>query len=82
MKLSNWLTARWNRRVIELEEESQPFRRFCDLVKFVPRGAKIACNPVTSFHSLKSSVGETEKTPNNQSIGARALANNSEENPD
>ena len=54
-KLPDWLTSRWNRKVAEIEEETGQFPDFSIFVSFVTREAKIACNPVTSLHALKSS---------------------------
>lgn len=62
-KLPDWLTARWNRKVSDIEEETKTFPSFRQFVEFVTREAKIACNPVTSLHTLKSSDGEKVKTP-------------------
>lgn len=81
-KLPDWLTARWNRRVIEIEEETKTFPSFSQFVEFVTKEAKISCNPVTSLHALKSSDGEKVKTPKTRSVGAKVLASSSEENPD
>ena len=62
-KLPDWLTARWNRKVIEVEEVSSKLPSFSQFVKFLIREAKIACNPVTLLQSLKQV--EIEK-PNQQ----------------
>ena len=81
-KLPDWLTARWNRRVIEIEEETKTFPSFVQFVNFVAKEAKIACNPVTSLHALKSSDGEKVRSPKTRSVGVKVLASSSEENPD
>lgn len=60
-KLPDWLTARWNRKVIKIEEETKVFPSFSQFVGFVTREAKIACNTVTSLHALKSGDGERIK---------------------
>ena len=82
-KLPDWLTASWNRKVMENLEEWQEFPSFEQFVKFVTKEAKIACNPVTSLHALKSSDGEKVKaTPRTRAVGAKVLASTSEEKPD
>ena len=79
-KLPDWLTARWNRKVIAVEESTHDFPSFREFVQFLAREAKIACNPVTSLHALKS--GEKVKTPMPRNVGAKVLASSSEESPD
>lgn len=37
-KLPDWLTARWNRKVIQIEEEYGSFPTFSNFVDFVTRG--------------------------------------------
>ncbi|KAJ8342594.1 hypothetical protein SKAU_G00325220 [Synaphobranchus kaupii] len=81
-KLPDWLTARWNRKVIEIDEANKAFPNFSQFVEFVTKEAKIACHPVTSLHALKSSDGEKVKTPRTRSVGAKVLASSSEEKPD
>ena len=81
-KLPDWLTARWNRKVIELEEATRAFPSFSKFVEFVAREAKIACNPMTSLHALKSGDGEKVKPYKVRSVGAKVLASGSEEKPD
>nr|XP_054606831.1 uncharacterized protein LOC129166991 [Nothobranchius furzeri] len=54
-KLPDWLTARWNRKVMEMEEENGQFPSFSQFVRFLTRESKIACNPITSLQSLKLS---------------------------
>lgn len=78
-KLPDWLTSRWNRKVIDILEETETFPSFSQFVKFLTREAKIACNPVTSLHALKPSEDGKPKTPRIQSPGARVLATNSDE---
>ncbi|KAM9429662.1 uncharacterized protein ACWYII_017688 isoform 1-T4 [Salvelinus alpinus] len=78
-KLPDWLTSRWNRKVIDILEETETFPSFSQFVKFLTREAKIACNPVTSLHALQSSEDGKPKTPRIQSPGARVLATNSDE---
>ncbi|KAI2665797.1 Phosphatidylserine decarboxylase proenzyme [Labeo rohita] len=60
-KLPDWLTGRWNRKVIEVEEQHSCFQTFSNFVDFITREAKIACNPVTSLHALKGSDSEKFK---------------------
>ncbi|KAL7849158.1 hypothetical protein SRHO_G00207810 [Serrasalmus rhombeus] len=78
-KLPDWLTSRWNRKVMEVEEESQTFPSFSQFVQFLTREAKIACNPITSLHALKPSEGEKSKVLKNRSPGAKALATSANE---
>ena len=54
-KLPDWLTSRWNRKVVEIEEFSGGFPNFNQFVDFITKEAKIACNPVTSLQALKNS---------------------------
>lgn len=81
-KLPDWLTARWNRKVIEIEEQCGSFPTFSNFVAFVSREAKIACNPVTSLHALKANDSEKVKPPKARNVGAKTLASNAEEEPD
>ncbi|KAL7874933.1 hypothetical protein SRHO_G00059030 [Serrasalmus rhombeus] len=81
-KLPDWLTARWNRKVMEFEEETQDFPSFHTFVEFVSREAKIACNPMTSLHALKSGDAERVKPSKVRNVGAKVLASASEEKPD
>ncbi|XP_042244222.1 uncharacterized protein LOC121880779 isoform X1 [Thunnus maccoyii] len=78
-KLPDWLTARWNRKVIEVQENSNQFPSFSQFVKFLTREAKIACNPVTSLQSLKQTDAEKTKYQRPQSLGAKTLTTNSNE---
>ncbi|KAJ8375840.1 hypothetical protein SKAU_G00064200 [Synaphobranchus kaupii] len=78
-KLPDWLTSRWNRKVIEVEEQSHTFPSFSQFVKFLTREAKIACNPVTSLHALKPSESEKIKVFKSRGRGAKVLATNSDE---
>ncbi|KAL7845029.1 hypothetical protein SRHO_G00235690 [Serrasalmus rhombeus] len=78
-KLPDWLTSRWNRKVMEVEEESQTFPSFSQFVQFLTREAKIACNPITSLHALKPSEGEKSKVLKNRSPGAKALTTSANE---
>nr|XP_023667350.1 uncharacterized protein LOC111843758 [Paramormyrops kingsleyae] len=81
-KLPDWLTASWNRKVIEIEEETNNFPTFSQFVSFLTREAKIACNPVTSLQSLKQSESddfERLKPTRQRNIGAKTLTTLSEE---
>ncbi|KAE8291618.1 hypothetical protein D5F01_LYC08974 [Larimichthys crocea] len=81
-KLPDWLTARWNRKVVEFEEATKSFPSFSNFVEFVSGEAKIACNPMTSLHALKSGDCERAKPSKVRSVGAKVLASASEEKPD
>ncbi|XP_013882123.1 uncharacterized protein LOC106530938, partial [Austrofundulus limnaeus] len=81
-KLPDWLVASWNRKVIEIEETCNDFPTFSQFVEFITKEAKIACNPVTSLHALKSGDGEKIKTTKTRNVGAKVLVSNSEENPE
>lgn len=78
-ELPDWLTSRWNRKVIEAKEESHTFPSFSQFVKFLTCEAKIACNPITSLYVLKPSEGEKIKISKNRSPGAKVLATSSDE---
>ena len=70
-KLPDWLTARWNRKVIETDEDTHDFLSFSQFfVKFGVKEAKISCNPVTSLYALKSSDNDKVKPPRIKSVGA------------
>ncbi|XP_034088632.1 uncharacterized protein LOC117557059 [Gymnodraco acuticeps] len=60
-KLPDWLTSSWNRKVTEMEEQNHTFPTLSQFVKFLTREAKIACNPITSLHALKSRESEKGK---------------------
>ncbi|XP_053293853.1 uncharacterized protein LOC128454468 [Pleuronectes platessa] len=79
LKLPDWLTARWNRNVIEAEEKSSKFPSFSQFVKFLIREVKIACNPVTSLQSLKQGEIEKPKQQRYQSVNAKTLTTSSNE---
>ena len=81
-KLPDWLTARWNRKVTQFEEESGLFPTFSNFVDFVAREAKIACNPVTSLHALNANDSEMVRNPKNQSVRAKTFAISPEEKTD
>lgn len=80
-KLPDWLTARWNRKVIQIEEESGSFPTFSNFVDFVAREAKIACNPVTSLYALKANDTEKVKPFKSRSVGAKTFVSKAEEKP-
>ncbi|XP_034053580.1 uncharacterized protein LOC117533769 [Gymnodraco acuticeps] len=79
-KLPDWLTASWNRKVTEVQEDSKQFPSFSQFVKFLTREAKIACNPVTSLQSLKQGEAENTKSQRQQSFAAKTLTTSSDEN--
>ncbi|XP_067332746.1 uncharacterized protein [Channa argus] len=78
-KLPDWLVARWNRKAVEIEEISQTFPSFKQFVDFLTLEAKIACNPVTSLHALKSGDGEKPRMAKPRTVGSRVLVNSTEE---
>ncbi|XP_055499365.1 uncharacterized protein LOC129701946 [Leucoraja erinacea] len=78
-KLPDWLTSRWNTKVIKVEEQSHTFPSFSQFVKFLTREAKIACNPITSLYALKPSEVEKSKASMNRGPGAKVLVTNSDE---
>ncbi len=80
-KLPYWLTARWNRKVNEVEEQHGSFPTFSNFVNFVTREAKIACNPLTSLHALKGSDSEKVKLIKTRGVGTKVLASAAEEIP-
>ncbi|XP_061793005.1 uncharacterized protein [Nerophis lumbriciformis] len=83
-KLPDWLTARWNRKVVEIEDQCGSFPTFSHFVNFVEKEARIACNPVTSLSALKANDSEKEKakTPMTRNVGARTLTCSTEEKTD
>ncbi|XP_054865646.1 uncharacterized protein LOC129348710 [Amphiprion ocellaris] len=79
-KLPDWLTASWNRKVMEIEEQTGQFPTFSQFVTFLTREAKIACNPVTSLQSLKQSDLEKSERPKptrQRQVGAKTLTTTS-----
>ncbi len=78
-KLPEWLTVRWNRKVIEIEEEIYQFPSFSQFVKFLTREVKIACNPVTSLQALK--LGEVENPKFQKRFVAKTLTTSTSEKP-
>lgn len=78
-KLPDWLTSRWNRKVLTIEEETGRFPSFSQFVQFLIREARIACNPVTSLHALKQCDGEKAKPQRNQTPAAKVLTTNTDE---
>nr|XP_054599707.1 uncharacterized protein LOC129164253 [Nothobranchius furzeri] len=78
-KLPDWLSARWNRKVIEIEEQDGSFPTFNHFVDFIAREAKIACNPVTSLHALKAGDSEKMKSSKTRSVGVKVLVSAAEE---
>ncbi len=80
-KLPEWLAVRWNRMVIEIEEETNQFPSFSQFVKFLTREVKITCNPVTSLKALKLGEVENPKSQKHQSFGAKTLTTSTSEKP-
>ena len=78
-KLPDWVTSRWNRKVIEAEEDTHMFPSFSQFVKFLTREAKIACSPITSLHALKPSERIPDKCVKSGGPGAKVLATTSDE---
>nr|XP_033494102.1 uncharacterized protein LOC117264333 [Epinephelus lanceolatus] len=60
-KLPDWAASRWNREVTQVMKERQEFPSFQDFVTFMLMEAEVACNPITSFHALRSSESPTDK---------------------
>ncbi|XP_051792767.1 uncharacterized protein LOC127530320 [Acanthochromis polyacanthus] len=60
-KLPDWAASRWNREVTYIMKERQEFPSFQDFVTFMLMEAEVACNPITSFHALRSSESPTDK---------------------
>ncbi len=80
-KLPEWLTVRWNCKVIEIEEGINQFPSFSQFVKFLTRGAEIACNPVTSLQALKLGEVENPKFQKHQNFVAKTLTTSTSEKP-
>lgn len=81
-KLPDWLAASWNRKVIEIEEQTNQFPTFSQFVEFLTREAKIACNPVTSLQSLKQyepNKSDKQKLTKQKEIGVKTLLTTSQE---
>ncbi|XP_059380370.1 uncharacterized protein LOC132115947 isoform X1 [Carassius carassius] len=81
-KLPDWLAASWNRKVIEIEEQTNQFPTFSQFVEFLTREAKIACNPVTSLQSLKQcepNKSDKPKLTKQKEIGVKTLMTTSQE---
>lgn len=83
-KLPDWLAASWNRKVIEIEEQTNQFPTFSQFIAFLTREAKIARNTVTSLQSLKQSEPDKSdklKLSRQRQVGAKTLATNTQEKP-
>ncbi|XP_061736975.1 uncharacterized protein LOC133539000 [Nerophis ophidion] len=78
-KLPDWLIAAWNRKVMEMEQEKKQFPSFSHFVRFLTWEAKVACNPITSVQSLKSSDTDKPRSQRLQSFGAKTLNTSSNE---
>ncbi len=55
MKLPDWLVAGWGRIAARWKDENRTFPPFSEFVRFLEREADMACDPITSLQSLKSS---------------------------
>lgn len=60
-RLPDWAASQWNRKVTQVMRDDQEFPTFHEFVLFVVTEAEIACNPITSFHTLHSSETNSEK---------------------
>lgn len=80
-ELPDWITARWNKRVIESEEETETFPGLSQFVDYVAKEAKIACNPVVlALWSLL--MAKRWRHQRLKNVGAKVLASGSEEKTD
>ena len=61
MKLPDWVTARWNRRVKEAIDDGLDDPDFGEFTSFLSKEARVACNPVSSLYALRPS--ESERPP-------------------
>lgn len=52
-KLPDWITSRWNRFVTEQLDQDKDYPSFKEFASFISKGARIACNPVSSLHALR-----------------------------
>ena len=77
-KLPDWVTAQWNRQVTQSLCEKQEFPNLKDFAIFVAREAEIACNPITSFHALRSSDPNGDKQNSWETKGNKASALNTQ----
>ena len=62
-KLPDWVVNRWSRIVSMSRKEKGKFPSFAQFADFISEEASFACDPVTSFESLK---GMTQKDGNDQ----------------
>lgn len=60
-KVPDWLASRWNRLVTVALMDCKEFPTFEDFANFVSVEAEIACNPITSLHTLHSANSPHEK---------------------
>jgi hypothetical protein len=75
-KLPEWLANRWGRIVVENRRSKNAFPPFVDFMKFVVKEADIACDPVTSFTSLKlESQSRENVNPNRYGLRKTAEKN-------
>ncbi|XP_054868580.1 uncharacterized protein LOC129349422 [Amphiprion ocellaris] len=83
-KLPDWLSARWNRKVTEFQDEQKMFPDFSHFVKFLNKEARIACNPITSLHAIKPTEPDNkhsfkDKPRRNNMLNAKTLSTSSNE---
>ena len=83
-KLPDWLSARWNRRVTEFQDEQKMFPDFSHFVKFLNKEARIACNPITSLQAIKPTELDNkylykDKSRRNTALNAKTLSTSSNE---
>ncbi|XP_067295957.1 uncharacterized protein [Pseudorasbora parva] len=61
LKLPDWAISRWNRLVTQSLSENHEYPSFKKFAAFVSTEAEVACNPVTSFHTLRAAEPLIEK---------------------
>ena len=67
-KLPEHVSERWNRIVTKKLKKMEDYPDFKEFALFLAEEAEVACNPVTSFHALKS----TEERPSRDPKRAKA----------
>nr|XP_054604914.1 uncharacterized protein LOC107372912 [Nothobranchius furzeri] len=83
-KLPDWLSARWNRKVTEFQDEHKMFPDFSHFVKFLNKEARIACNPITSLQAIKPTEFDNkhpykDKSRRSGTLSAKTLNTSSNE---
>ncbi|XP_038074806.1 uncharacterized protein LOC119742710 [Patiria miniata] len=69
-KLPDWLIGRWGRTVANWKEKNGSYPPFQTFASFVEKEANIACDPVTSVHSLREERYDRKKSH----AGARSFS--------